>query len=61
VFGGMLAATGLTLIFVPVFYALIERAREGRRATASAPQTWSHPAPQFVPGGDVLPAPEAAE
>jgi len=27
VFGGMLAATTLTLIFVPVFYALIERAR----------------------------------
>ncbi len=28
VFGGMVAATALTLIFVPVFYALIERARE---------------------------------
>src|SRR6202012_1348331 len=27
VFGGMLAATTLTLIFVPVFYALIERLR----------------------------------
>ena len=26
----MLAATVLTLIFVPVFYAVIERAREGR-------------------------------
>ena len=61
VFGGMLAATGLTLIFVPVFYALIERARESRRATASAPQTSPHRTPQFVPGGDVLPAPEAAE
>jgi multidrug efflux pump subunit AcrB len=34
VFGGMVAATTLTLIFVPVFYALIERAREGRRADA---------------------------
>ena len=33
VFGGMLAATMLTLVFVPVFYALIERLRErGRRA-----------------------------
>ena len=28
VFGGMLAATVLTLIFVPVFYAVIERLRE---------------------------------
>ncbi len=28
VFGGMLAATLLTLIFVPVFYAVIERLRE---------------------------------
>jgi HAE1 family hydrophobic/amphiphilic exporter-1 len=32
VFGGMVAATALTLIFVPVFYALIERMREGRAA-----------------------------
>ena len=30
VFGGMLAATLLTLLFVPVFYATIERIREGR-------------------------------
>jgi HAE1 family hydrophobic/amphiphilic exporter-1 len=30
VFGGMLAATILTLLFVPVFYATIERIREGR-------------------------------
>jgi hydrophobe/amphiphile efflux-1 (HAE1) family protein len=29
VFGGMLAATILTLLFVPVFYAVIERLREG--------------------------------
>ena len=35
VFGGMVAATTLTLIFVPVFYALIERAREGRAAPAA--------------------------
>ncbi len=34
VFGGMLAATTLTLIFVPVFYALIERLRERRGAEA---------------------------
>jgi multidrug efflux pump subunit AcrB len=32
VFGGMVAATLLTLIFVPVFYAVIERFREGRDA-----------------------------
>jgi hydrophobe/amphiphile efflux-1 (HAE1) family protein len=30
VFGGMLSATVLTLIFVPIFYAVIERMREGR-------------------------------
>ena len=30
VFGGMLAATILTLVFVPVFYAVIEQLREGR-------------------------------
>jgi HAE1 family hydrophobic/amphiphilic exporter-1 len=30
VFGGMLAATVLTLAFVPVFYALIEQLRESR-------------------------------
>ncbi len=31
VFGGMLAATILSLGFVPVFYAVIERLREGRK------------------------------
>ena len=36
VFGGMVAATALTLVFTPVFYALIERAREGRAAAAEA-------------------------
>jgi multidrug efflux pump subunit AcrB len=35
VFGGMLAATVLTLIFVPVFYAVIEGLREGRSEPAS--------------------------
>ena len=33
VFGGMLAATLLSLAFVPVFYAVIERLREGRTAS----------------------------
>jgi HAE1 family hydrophobic/amphiphilic exporter-1 len=37
VFGGMVAATLLTLIFVPVFYAVIERLREGREADVAAP------------------------
>jgi HAE1 family hydrophobic/amphiphilic exporter-1 len=42
----MVAATLLTLIFVPVFYALIERAREGREAgTAVAPHAGAHLAP----------------
>ena len=45
VFGGMLAATVLTLIFVPVFYATIERARERGSDTEAA-----HPAP----AGNVL-------
>ena len=47
VFGGMVAATLLTLIFVPVFYALIERAREGREAAkaAAAPHAGAHLAP----------------
>jgi hydrophobe/amphiphile efflux-1 (HAE1) family protein len=35
VFGGMLAATLLTLLFVPVFYATIEKWREGRDADKS--------------------------
>ena len=39
VFGGMLAATALTLVFTPVFYALIERAREGRAAAPAHPET----------------------
>ncbi len=57
VFGGMLAATVLTLIFVPVFYAIIERWREGRTADEAAPRA---PAATAEPHG---PAPhaEAAE
>jgi multidrug efflux pump subunit AcrB len=35
VFGGMLVATVLSLAFVPVFYAVIERLREGVRARRS--------------------------
>ena len=42
VFGGMVAATALTLIFVPVFYALIERVREGRRARRRRPPLAPH-------------------
>ncbi|MFW2168168.1 efflux RND transporter permease subunit, partial [Enterobacter cloacae complex sp.6722794] len=38
VFGGMLIATVLTLVFVPVFYAVIERMREGREADHNVPQ-----------------------
>ncbi|MBI1779404.1 MAG: efflux RND transporter permease subunit [Proteobacteria bacterium] len=36
VFGGMLAATLFSLVFVPVFYAVIERLREGRHAGETA-------------------------
>jgi hydrophobe/amphiphile efflux-1 (HAE1) family protein len=42
VFGGMLAATFLTLIFVPVFYAVIERLREGREGDEKTGHTVSH-------------------
>jgi HAE1 family hydrophobic/amphiphilic exporter-1 len=37
VFGGMLAATLLTLALVPVFYAVIEQLREGRPGHEPAP------------------------
>jgi hydrophobe/amphiphile efflux-1 (HAE1) family protein len=42
VFGGMVAATALTLIFVPVFYALIEQLREGRSAEEPAAEADKH-------------------
>jgi HAE1 family hydrophobic/amphiphilic exporter-1 len=37
VFGGMLAATLLSLALVPVFYAVIERLREGKRSSLDRP------------------------
>jgi HAE1 family hydrophobic/amphiphilic exporter-1 len=37
VFGGMLAATVLTLIFVPVFYSVIEQWREGVSVRKASP------------------------
>ncbi len=43
VFGGMLAATVLTLLMVPVFYALIERAREARESRAESPDSGHMP------------------
>jgi len=55
VFGGMLAATLLTLIFVPVFYAIVERARERGADTSKSPSTAFH----VEPGRS--PAPNAAE
>jgi len=42
VFGGMLAATLLTLLFVPVFYAMIEEWREGREASKSGKPAPAH-------------------
>ena len=53
VFGGMLAATVLTLIFVPVFYAVIEQLRE-RRAGDARPATPTHVTAR-------RPSPQAAE
>jgi hydrophobe/amphiphile efflux-1 (HAE1) family protein len=52
VFGGMLAATLLTLLFVPVFYAVIEEWREGRDAPASG---------KLGPSGSDASHPAAAE
>jgi HAE1 family hydrophobic/amphiphilic exporter-1 len=43
VFGGMLAATILTLIFVPVFYATIEDLRERWGAPAGARHNETEP------------------
>ena len=43
VFGGMLAATVLTLIFVPVFYAVIERLRERARQHGQPPIAAARP------------------
>jgi len=49
VFGGMLAATILGLVLVPVFYAVIESLREGAPASASAGAR-DHPSLGTVPG-----------
>ena len=50
VFGGMLAATILTLIFVPVFYATIERMRERRVLEEPAhPYEYGAPMRHFEP------------
>jgi hydrophobe/amphiphile efflux-1 (HAE1) family protein len=43
VFGGMLAATLLSLAFVPIFYALIERWREGRAGGEEEQHQNPHP------------------
>ena len=44
VFGGMVAATLLTLVFVPIFYATIERLRERRPSnTPAAHPLAAHP------------------
>ena len=43
VFGGMVAATMLTLLFVPVFYAVIERLREGKSGDEKPAQTEFEP------------------
>jgi Cu/Ag efflux pump CusA len=49
VFGGMLAATILGLVLVPVFYAVIESLREGAPASDRA-QAGDHPSLGTVPG-----------
>jgi hydrophobe/amphiphile efflux-1 (HAE1) family protein len=59
VFGGMLAATILTLAFVPVFYAIIEQWREGKAGakaehteTSHAPHGGEQPSPTHVPAAE---------
>ncbi|WP_342361877.1 multidrug efflux RND transporter permease subunit [Terrarubrum flagellatum] len=54
VFGGMLAATLLTLIFVPVFYAVIEQWRERGGKPI-------HQSGHMPPANDIAPAAQAAE
>jgi Cu/Ag efflux pump CusA len=44
VFGGMLAATVLTLIFVPVFYAVLEQWRESLSAAPARGPEKAEPA-----------------
>jgi HAE1 family hydrophobic/amphiphilic exporter-1 len=56
VFGGMLAATVLTLVFAPVFYAMVERLRERRAQVQPAAVRASVPA-----GPAPTPMPQAAE
>jgi len=51
VFGGMLAATLLSLALVPVFYAVIERLREGRHASLDVKHL-SHGRDAVSPAGD---------
>ncbi len=60
VFGGMLAATILTLVFVPVFYAVIEQLRERRGSDEPASH---HTEPTTEPTAEAALAPlaEAAE
>jgi hypothetical protein len=49
VFGGMLAATVLTLIFVPVFYAVLETWRERLSSNAHAAPVSAHGAEKAEP------------
>jgi hydrophobe/amphiphile efflux-1 (HAE1) family protein len=49
VFGGMVAATVLTLIFVPVFYAVIEQLRERRLVDAPAARKATSYPPEAKP------------
>ena len=56
VFGGMLAATFLTLVFVPVFYAVIERLREREPRRAREAVTRERPSGRFRPEPHVQPA-----
>jgi HAE1 family hydrophobic/amphiphilic exporter-1 len=64
VFGGMLAATILTLVFAPVFYAMVEQLR-ARRGAQALPHRPMAAAPSMTAAGAAgrvsAPVPQAAE
>ena len=64
VFGGMVAATILSLVFVPVFYAVIEQLRERRGGKETAEGHHDAPQPEeFEPTAEpaLQPLAQAAE
>ena len=59
VFGGMFAATFLTLVFVPVFYAVIETWRERRGEQAVVAHAHDRPVPHHHANPNPVPQPHS--